>query len=212
MPLKGTLTQSKSGELKPDDLQQIRKAIRKKYAEVAISADGKFQYLTGKEGADALGYDPSILEDIPPELLNSFCGVGNPFSIAEIKQDSVVLDVGSGSGFDLVVASRLTGPGGQIYGIDLTKEMVDLANDNLGKIGVSNVEIIHVESEEIPFGDNMFDVVISNGVINLSPCKQDLFKEINRVLKPGGQFQFADIVAEKELPPTLTTSLEAWSQ
>ena len=179
---------------------------------MSISADGKFQYLTGKEGAEALGYDPSILKDIPPELLNSFCGVGNPFSIAEIKQGSVVLDVGSGAGFDLVVASRLTGPGGQIYGVDLTKEMVDRANENLEKIGVSNVEILHVESEEIPFKDNMFDVVISNGVINLSPCKQDLFKEIHRVLKPGGQLQFADIVAKKKLPSTLTSSLESWSQ
>lgn len=198
--------------MKPDDLQKIRKAIRKKYAEVSVSAEGKFQYLTGKKGAEALGYDTSILGDIPSELLNSFCGVGNPFSIAEIKQDSVVLDIGCGAGFDLVVASRLTGPGGQIYGVDLTREMIGRANENLRKMDVSNVEIIQVESEEIPFGENKFDVVISNGVINLSPRKQELFKEIYRVLKPGGQFQFADIVAKKELPSTLLASPEAWSQ
>ena len=209
---KCVLNHLNSDEFTSAEFEQIRKTIREKYAEVSISAEGKFQYLTGKEGAEALGYEPSILKDIQPELLNAFCGVGNPFSIGEIKQGSVILDIGSGAGFDLIVASRLTGPGGRVYGIDLTKEMIARAKENIEKIGASNVEITHVNSEEIPFGDNMFDVVISNGVINLSPCKKDLFKEINRVLKPGGQLQFADIIEENELPSRLTGSLEAWSQ
>ena len=97
-------------------------------------------------------------------------------------------------------------------GEHLTEEMIARAEENLEMVGATNVEIIHVDTEEFPFSDDMFDVVISNGVINLSPCKQDLFKEIYRVLKPGGRLQFADIVAEKEIPSSLTGSLEAWSQ
>lgn len=186
--------------------------IRKKYSEVSISAEGKFQYLTGKEGALALGYEPSILKDIQPKLLNAFCGVGNPFLIGEIRQGSIILDVGCGAGFDLIVASHLTGPNGQVYGIDLTKEMIYRARNNLEKIGASNIEIKHVDTEKIPFKNQMFDLVISNGVINLSPRKQELFKEIFRVLKPGGRLQFADIVAEDKIPSSLTGSLEAWSQ
>lgn len=159
-----------------------------------------------------MGYDASILNYIQPELLNSFCGVGNPFSIEEIKQGSIILDIGSGAGFDLIVASRLAGSDGRVYGVDLTEEMISRANENLKTFGISDIEIHHVDSEEFPFNDKMFDVVVSNGVINLSPCKENLFKEIYRVLKPDGKLQFADIVAENEIPRELTGSLEAWSQ
>jgi len=177
-----------------------------------VSAEGKFQYLTGKAGAEALGYEPSILHGLRPELLNAFCGVGNPFSIAEINLGSIILDVGSGGGFDLIVASRIAGPTGKVYGIDLTAEMIARAGKNLADAGVANVEIRHVDSEKFPFEDEMFDVAISNGVINLSPCKLDIFKEIYRVLKLGGRLQFADIVAEREIPPEMAASPEAWSQ
>ena len=176
------------------------------------SAEGRFEYPTGKDGAIALGYDPSILEDIQPELLNSFCGVGNLFSADEIKPGSAVLDVGSGAGFNLIVASRLTGPQGRVCGIDLTEEMIARAKENLERLGTANVEIKHVDSEEIPFADQSFDVVISNSVINLSPFKQDLFGEIYRVLKPGGKLQFADIVSDGEVPSSLRGSLDAWAQ
>jgi ubiquinone/menaquinone biosynthesis C-methylase UbiE len=145
-------------------------------------------------------------------MLKSFCGVGNPFSLGEIQPGSSVLDIGSGAGFDLYVASRLVGESGRVCGIDLTKEMVDLARQNIAASGMNNIEVTHVSSEEIPYSDNTFDTVISNGVINLSPCKQELFQEIFRVLKNGGTLQFADVVLEKELPGTLVGSLEAWSQ
>ncbi len=145
-------------------------------------------------------------------MANAFCGVGNPFSINPIKQGTIILDVGSGAGFDLIVASHLSGPDGHVYGVDLTTEMITRAEKNLASMGISNVTLIHVDSEKLPLKDNIFDVIISNGVINLSPCKYDLFKELNRVLKPGGHLQFADIVAEGEIPAHLTGSLEAWSQ
>ena len=123
-----------------------------------------------------------------------------------------MLDIGSGAGFDLYVASRLVGESGKVCGIDLTREMVDLSRKNLAKSGMNNIEVILVSSEEIPYNNNTFDTIISNGVINLSPCKQELFQEIFRVLKNDGKLQFADVVLEKELPDTLVGSLEAWSQ
>lgn len=123
-----------------------------------------------------------------------------------------MLDIGCGAGFDLYVASRLVGELGKVCGIDLTEEMVDLAMQSLAEAGPANFEVILVSSEKIPFDDNTFDTVISNGVINLSPCKQELFQEIFRVIKKGGKLQFADVVLEKELPGTLAGSLDAWSQ
>jgi len=179
---------------------------------VAISSEGLFDYPTGKAGAEALGYDSAAINQASPAFLNSFCGVGNPFSIGDIHPGSSVLDIGSGAGFDLYVAKRLVGKAGMVSGIDLTPEMVELARKNLREAGMGDIEVFKISSEKIPFNDNMFDTVISNGVINLSPCKQELFQEIFRVLRNGGRLQFADVVLEKELPETLAGSTEAWSQ
>ena len=179
---------------------------------MSISAEGKFQYLIGKDGAKALGYDPAIIESAHSRFFESSCGVGNPFSLGTIRPGAVVLDFGCGAGFDLFVASKLVGDGGLVCGIDLTEEMAVRARENLTLAGVTNFEIKKVESETIPYDDHFFDVVISNGVLNLSPCKQTSFKEIYRVLKRGGRLQFADVVLEKDLPEFLARSAEAWSQ
>ena len=194
------------------DLQEIRRAIRNKYAEVSISAEGKFQYPTGKDGAIALGYDPIVIESAPARFFESSCPVGNPFSLGEIGHGSAILDFGCGAGFDLFVASTLVGGKGRLCGIDLTEEMSQRARENLALAGVQNFEIKTVDAEAIPYDDRSFDVVISNGVINLSPCKQTVFREIRRVLKPRGKLLFADVVLESELPAGLLGSAEAWSQ
>ncbi len=123
-----------------------------------------------------------------------------------------MLDVGCGAGFDMYVAGRLVGDQGRVCGIDLTYEMASLARMNLAKSDIANVEIKTVDMEHIPYPDHSFDVVISNGVINLSPSKQVTFEEIYRVLKPGGALQFADVVLDKDLPASLAGSAEAWSQ
>jgi len=202
----------KRDEISSGNLEAIRNAIRNKYAEVSISAAGKFQYPTGKEGAKTLGYNSTIVEGAAPGLLESFCGVGNPFSLGTIKQGDVVLDFGSGAGFDLFVASMLVGENGGVCGVDLTEEMVERAKSNLAEAKISNVEIKIIDSENIPYSDAAFDVVISNGVINLSPSKNLCFREIYRVLKPGGRLQFADVVLESNMPSDLLKSPEAWSQ
>jgi len=193
-------------------LQDIRKAIRDKYAEVSISAAGKFQYPTGKDGAKALGYDPAVIESAHTRFFEASCGVGNPFSLGPIRPGAAVLDFGCGAGLDMFIASKLVGENGKVCGIDLTENMVVRARENLTIAAITNFEIKKVDSEIIPYDDRSFDVVISNGVVNLSPRKQTSFKEIYRILRPGGKLQFADVILENELPASLAGSAEAWSQ
>jgi ubiquinone/menaquinone biosynthesis C-methylase UbiE len=161
---------------------------------------------------EKLGYDQAIIDRAPVQLLQSFCGVGNPFSLGDVAPGHRVLDFGCGAGFDLFVAGNAVGPGGLVCGIDLTEDMVRRATDNLQQAGMTNFEIRRVDREDIPYSNDFFDVIISNGVINLSPDKQQCFAEIFRVLKPGGKLHFADVILEKDLPSHLIGSLEAWSQ
>jgi SAM-dependent methyltransferase len=191
--------------------EEIQEAVRRKYAEASRSLEGKFSYPTGKDGARALCYDPAMVEAAPDALMDSFCGVGNPFSLGPIEKGERVLDVGSGGGFDLFVASSLVGPEGRACGVDLTPEMVERAAENMRQTGVENVEVRRASSEKIPYGDEVFDVTISNGVLNLSPSKEQSFREIHRVLKAEGRLQFADIVLKEELPQKVASSLDAWS-
>lgn len=190
---------------------EIQDAVRRKYAEVSTSTQGKFSYPTGKDGALLQGYDPRIIESVPDELIESFCGVGNPFTLGPINSGETVLDVGCGAGFDLIVASRMVGARGKVCGIDLTPEMADKAGRNLERYGVRRYDVRVAGAESIPYADSMFDVVISNGVLNLSPLKETSFREVYRVLKPNGRLQFADIVLKEDCSGTMCSTLEAWS-
>lgn len=176
------------------------------------SADGFFSYQTGKEGARALGYDPAILDTFPDDALNSFCGVGNPFAVSSLPAGCKVLDIGCGAGFDLLVARKIVGDQGRIYGIDLTEEMVTKAISLIKQFGDEKISVQHVSAEQIPHTDESFDVVISNGVFNLSPSKLELFREIRRVLKPGGILQFADVSLVDGKTPDQTSSPDDWAQ
>jgi arsenite methyltransferase len=195
---------------RPDE-KKIQAAVREKYAEVSRSAAGKFNYPTGRDGAIRQGYDPAIIQSMPDELIVSFCGVGNPFKLGPIKAGESVLDVGCGAGFDLIVASSLVGRDGKVCGIDLTPEMAEKAKSNLGQYGVRNYDIQAAGAESIPYPENTFDAVISNGVLNLSPLKERCFREIYRVLRPEGRLQFADIVLKQDCGGAMCSTLEAWS-
>ena len=193
------------------DVNSIREAVRKRYAEVSSSTAGRFEYLTGRGGALALGYERTMLDAIPNDMLVAFCGVGNPFALGPVRSGDDVLDVGCGAGVDLMIAARLVGPNGRVCGLDLTPEMVEKARANLGRIDLPRAEVALGTSEAIPFGDGSFDVVLSNGVLNLSPLKEQSYREIYRVLRRGGRLQFADIVLKGDLAPEVVGNLDAWS-
>jgi SAM-dependent methyltransferase len=193
------------------DVNGVREAVRKRYAEVSHSGAGRFEYLTGRAGALALGYESAMLEGIADDTLVAFCGVGNPFALGALHSGEAILDVGCGAGVDLLIAARLVGPNGRVCGLDLTPEMVEKARANLGQLGVRHAEVAAGAAEAIPFEAESFDVVISNGVLNLSPLKEHTYREIYRVLRRGGRLQFADIVLKEDLAPELVGSLDAWS-
>jgi arsenite methyltransferase len=195
-----------------EEKKKIRTAVQEKYIKVSSSADGLFRYQTGKAGAAMLGYDEDILTQVPGDVLDSFCGVGNPFSLGEIAEGAGILDIGCGAGFDLIVARKKAGPQGRVCGVDLTREMVARAQSNFAGLAMEDIETLHIDSEKLPFADRSFDLLISNGAINLSPDKAELFQEMYRVLKPGGRLQIADMVLDKELPPSMAADLDAWAQ
>lgn len=193
------------------DPVKIQNAVRKRYGGVAGEMKGKFNYPTGRDGLLMLGYDMSFFKELPEEIIEFFCGVGNPFSMGEVKEGDTILDIGCGAGIDLILAGRRVGSDGKVFGIDITVEMKEKAIDNFKKAGIHNGEIYLASSEEIPFEDNTFDLIISNGVLNLSPLKEKTFGEIYRVMKPDGRFQFADIILKEDLPPETAGNLKAWS-
>jgi 2-polyprenyl-3-methyl-5-hydroxy-6-metoxy-1,4-benzoquinol methylase len=196
--------------LAPEEKKKIEAGIREKYAKVAASPAGLFKYPTGRAGLEALGYDPEILKTLPPSVLDSFCGVGNPFALGPLDRGETVLDIGSGGGLDSLVAARMVGPGGKVVGLDLSPEMVARANENLRQTDFANVVFQEFSGEDLPFEEGSFDVVLSNGVFNLIPGKGRMLQEACRVLKPGGRL----LIADQTLTGTLTKStperIDSW--
>lgn len=190
---------------------EIRSEIKKKYAQASKSPESLFAYPTGRNGAEGLNYPPELIKAAPAELLEGFCGVGNPFVIAPIGLGDSILDLGCGAGFDLYCASRMVGSGGFPVGVDLTPEMAARAARLLSGGENNNVQVICGAAEELPVAPNTFDIVISNGVLNLSPQKPMAFDEIFRVLRPGGRLQFADIILKEKFPEE-EKSARSWSE
>jgi len=196
--------------LTPEDKDKIEAGIREKYAKVATSPQGLFKYPTGKAGLETLGYDPEILKSLPESVLDSFCGVGNPFSLGPVDRGGTVLDIGSGGGLDSLVAARMVGAGGKVVGLDLSPEMVARAYENLKQTDLTNVAFQEFSGEDLPFPDGSFDVVISNGVFNLIPAKGRMLKEACRVLKPDGRLLIADQVLSGALTKSPRERIDSW--
>lgn len=195
-----------------DDLEKIKSGIYEKYAKVAVSPEGQFKYPTGRKGLEALNYENALTEKLPDAVASSYCGVGNPFSLGKINPGARVLDVGCGAGIDTILAAIITGPKGSVVGVDIVPEMIARAKSNLQLMELENVNFQKVSAEGLPFADDIFDAVISNGVINLIPDKAAAMSEILRVLKPAGRLMVADQIAAGSVQKDLKARLANWFQ
>lgn len=193
------------------DVQQLRAAIQEEYAEVATTPEKGFHFHTGRPLAAMLGYDPSETDALPDSAIESFAGVANPFVFGRLRAGETVVEVGSGAGFDAVLAAQQVGPTGRVIGVDMTPAMLEKARANAARLGLTNVEFRQGYIEAMPVEDGVADVVISNGVINLSPDKHAVFGEIARILKPGGRLQVADIVVAREVPDAAKENIDLWT-
>jgi arsenite methyltransferase len=193
------------------DVQQLRTAIQHEYAEVATTPEKGFHFHTGRPLAAMLGYDVSETEALPSAVIESFAGVGNPFAFGRLNPGETVVEVGSGAGFDAVLAAQQVGPTGRVIGVDMTPAMLEKASANAALLGLGSLEFRQGYAEELPVPDETADVVISNGVINLSPDKLTVFREIARVLKPGGRVQIADIIVTTAVPDAAKENIDLWT-
>jgi arsenite methyltransferase len=193
------------------DILTLRSAIKDEYTEVAVRPVQGFHFLTGRVLADRLGYPSDRTATQPDEVVESFAGVGNPFSWGKLNAGESVLDLGSGSGFDALQAATMVGPTGTVVGVDMTPAMNEKAKSNAQLLGLTNVEFRTGYLEALPLDDESVDVVISNGVINLCPDKAAALAEAFRVLKPDGRMQISDIVVANAVPNEAKTDIALWT-
>jgi arsenite methyltransferase len=195
----------------PVDVDVLRDEIRKTYTDVSTAPEQDFIFPTGRGWAQELGYPEPELTRVPEASVESFAGVANHWTLGRIDPGSVVLDLGCGAGTDLLIAAQMAGPGGRAVGIDMTATMLDRARASAAEMGLANVELHEALIESLPLEDSSVDVVISNGVIDLVPDKDAVFDEIDRVLRPGGRLQLADVVIHNEVSEDARKRIDLWT-
>ena len=199
------------------DLTDVKGIVKQKYGEAALRVKSGGSSCCGATTSTGCAdpitsnlYDASQIGQIPEEAMLASLGCGNPTALAQLKPGETVLDLGSGGGIDVLLSARRVGPTGRAYGLDMTDEMLALANENKRKSGIANVEFLKGEIESIPLPDHSVDVIISNCVINLSADKSKVLREAFRVLKRGGRFAVSDVVTRGEILPEIRQSVLAW--
>ena len=192
------------------DVELLKSEIKKTYASVSEEPEKDFIFPTGRAWADDLGY-PEELANVPESAVESFAGVANPWVMGRLGPGERVLDLGSGAGTDSLIAAQMVGDQGHVTGIDMTREMLAKARAAAGEMGARNVEFVEAEAERLPFPDASFDVVISNGVIDLVPDKDAVFSELFRVLAPGGRIQVADVTIQNPVSAEGRRNIDLWT-
>jgi arsenite methyltransferase len=192
------------------DVGLLKAEIRKAYASVSDEPEKDFIFPTGRAWAEDLGY-PEELARVPERSVESFAGVANPFSLGRLEPGERVLDFGCGAGTDSLVAALMVGREGAVTGLDMTPEMLAKARASAAELGLDNVTFVEGEAEVLPFPDGSFDVVISNGVIDLIPDKDAVFAEVHRVLRPGGRIQIADVTIQRPVSEEGKRKIDLWT-
>ena len=194
----------------PVDVDVLRDAIQKTYSDVSTRPEEEFIFPTGRPWAEDLAY-PAELANVPEASVESFAGVANHFVLGRVEKGATVLDLGCGAGTDLLIAAQMVGPSGRAIGIDMTPSMLERARRSASEMGLENVQVHEGLIESLPIGDESVDVVISNGVIDLVPGKDAVFAEIDRVLKPGGRLQIADVIIHNEVSEDARQRIDLWT-
>ncbi|HVC88936.1 MAG TPA: methyltransferase domain-containing protein [Gaiellaceae bacterium] len=192
------------------DVAFLKSEIRKTYASVSEEPGRDFIFPTGRVWAEDLRY-PAELAGVPDSAVESFAGVANPWELGRVAPGEHVLDLGSGAGTDSLIAAQMVGEQGHVTGIDMTPEMLRKARAAAAEMGAGNVEFVESEAERLPFPDGSFDVVISNGVIDLVPDKDAVFGELFRVLVPGGRLQIADVTIQQPVSEEGRRNIDLWT-
>ena len=192
------------------DVDLLKSEIKKTYSSVSDEPGRDFIFPTGRAWAQDLDY-PQELANVPETAVESFAGVANPWTMGHLASGDRVLDLGSGAGTDSLVAAQMVGDDGHVTGIDMTAAMLDKARAAAAEMGLANVEFVEAEAERLPFPDESFDVVISNGVIDLIPDKDAVFAEIYRVLTPGGRIQIADVTIQNPVSEEGRRNIDLWT-